>query len=61
MGVILLVQSCITLAKTLRDNHEATKFLNRIEPEGFDPIKRRDWAERSLAFPALSHFCRYNA
>jgi hypothetical protein len=31
MGVIMLVQSCITLTKTLRDNHEATKFLNRIE------------------------------
>jgi hypothetical protein len=27
----MLVQSCITLTKTLRDNHEATKFLNRVE------------------------------
>lgn len=31
MGVLMLTQSCITLTKTLRDNHEAAKFLNRIE------------------------------
>jgi hypothetical protein len=31
MGVLMLTQSCITLTKTLRDNHESAKFLNRIE------------------------------
>jgi hypothetical protein len=27
----MLVQSSITLTKTLRDVHESTKFMNRIE------------------------------
>lgn len=31
MGVIMLVQSCIILTKTVRDNVEAEKLLNRIE------------------------------
>jgi hypothetical protein len=31
MGTTLLVQSCITLSKTLRDAHESTRFVNRIE------------------------------
>ena len=31
MVTILLVQSCITLSKTLRDAHESTRFVNRIE------------------------------
>jgi hypothetical protein len=31
MGVIALVQSCVTLTKTLRDQHEAAKLMNRIE------------------------------
>jgi hypothetical protein len=31
MGAALLVQSCITLTKTLRDVHEGAKFVNRIE------------------------------
>jgi hypothetical protein len=31
MAVIMLVQSCITVTKTLRDNEEANKLLNRIE------------------------------
>lgn len=31
MGVIMLVQSCITLTKTIRDQHEAEKLVNRIE------------------------------
>lgn len=31
MGVAMLVQSCITLTKTVRDNQEAEKILNRIE------------------------------
>ena len=31
MAVVMLVQSCITLTKTLRDNEEATKLAYRIE------------------------------
>jgi len=31
MGAALLVQSCITMTKTLRDVHESARFGNRIE------------------------------
>jgi hypothetical protein len=31
MGVVMLIQSCITLSKTLRDNEEAGKLASRIE------------------------------
>ena len=31
MGVAMLIQSCITLTKTIRDNDEAGKLVNRIE------------------------------
>jgi hypothetical protein len=31
MGVIMLVQSCIAMTKTVRDMHEAAKLVNRIE------------------------------
>jgi hypothetical protein len=31
MGTVTLVQSCIILTKTIRDNVEADKLLNRIE------------------------------
>jgi len=31
MGAALLVQSCITMTKTLRDVHESSKMVNRIE------------------------------
>jgi hypothetical protein len=31
MGVIMIVQSSITLTKTLRDIQESEKFVNRIE------------------------------
>lgn len=31
MGVLMLVQSCVTMTKTLRDQHEAAKLVNRIE------------------------------
>lgn len=30
MGVMFTVGSCFTLAKTLRDDHEADKLVNRI-------------------------------
>ncbi len=31
MGFLMLVQSCITLTKTMRDMHEGGKLVNRIE------------------------------
>ena len=31
MGIVMLVQTCITLTKTVRDVHESGKFVNRIE------------------------------
>jgi hypothetical protein len=31
MGMGMVVQSCFTLAKTIRDLHEATRIINRIE------------------------------
>ena len=30
MGLLYTVNACFTLAKTVRDNHEATKLVNRI-------------------------------
>jgi len=31
MGIVMLIQTCITLPKTVRDNYESSKFVNRIE------------------------------
>ncbi len=31
MGTVMLVQASITMTKTVRDVHEASKFVNRIE------------------------------
>ena len=31
MGVLFLTGSCFTLAKTLRDEHEARRFHNRLD------------------------------
>jgi hypothetical protein len=31
MGTAMVLQSCFTLAKTLRDLHEASRMINRIE------------------------------
>mgnify|MGYP003694324909 CR=1 FL=1 len=31
MGIVMLVQSCVTLTKTMRDMHESGKLVNRIE------------------------------
>ena len=31
MGVVLLVQTCITVTKTIRDVHESGNLVNRIE------------------------------
>ena len=31
MGIVMLIQCCITLAKTIRDNDEAGKLVSRLE------------------------------
>jgi len=31
MGMVMVVQSCFTLAKNIRDVHEANRMFNRIE------------------------------
>ena len=31
MGVVMLIQTCVTLTKTIRDVHEGGKLVNRIE------------------------------
>ena len=31
MGIVMLVQTCVTLTKTLRDRHESSKLVNRTE------------------------------
>jgi hypothetical protein len=31
MGIVMLIQSCVTLTKTIRDMHESGKLVNRIE------------------------------
>ncbi|MBR1146967.1 YiaA/YiaB family inner membrane protein [Bradyrhizobium sp. AUGA SZCCT0431] len=31
MGILMLVQCCITLTKTVRDMHESDRMVNRLE------------------------------
>jgi len=31
MGIVMLIQSCVTLTKTIRDTHESGRMMNRIE------------------------------
>jgi hypothetical protein len=31
MGIVMLIQSCVTVTKTIRDLHESNKLVNRIE------------------------------
>ena len=31
MGIVMLVQTCVALTKTVRDNHESGRLVNRIE------------------------------
>jgi len=31
MGIVMLIQSCVTLTKTVRDVHESSRLMNRIE------------------------------
>ncbi|MCH9808403.1 MAG: hypothetical protein K0U74_11775 [Alphaproteobacteria bacterium] len=40
MGAVFLTGSCFTLAKTLRDEHEARRFTNRIEEAKTEKLLR---------------------
>jgi hypothetical protein len=31
MGILMLIQCCVTLTKTVRDVHESSRMVNRIE------------------------------
>ena len=31
MGIVMMIQTCVTLTKTVRDNHESSRLVNRIE------------------------------
>jgi hypothetical protein len=31
MGMVMVVQSCFTLSKNIRDVHESNRMINRIE------------------------------
>ena len=31
MGIVMLIQTCVALTKTVRDNHESSRMVNRIE------------------------------
>lgn len=41
MGVLMLIQSVVTATKTLRDNHEAGRLVNRIEDARTEQILMR--------------------
>ena len=41
MGIVTLVQSIVTLTKTLRDNHEAGRLASRIEDARTEQILMR--------------------
>ena len=47
MGAALLIQSCITMTKTLRDVHESSKLVNRIEDARAEQLLMR--IERNAA------------
>jgi hypothetical protein len=31
MGIVMLAQSCVTMTKTVRDMHESSRLVNRLE------------------------------
>lgn len=31
MGIVMLTQSCVTMTKTVRDMHESSRLVNRLE------------------------------
>jgi hypothetical protein len=41
MGFLMLIQSCITMTKTMRDMHESGKLVNRIEDAKAERILMR--------------------
>jgi hypothetical protein len=41
MGAALLIQSCITMTKTLRDVHEGGKLVNRIEDARAERLREK--------------------
>ena len=44
MGMGMVIQSCFTLAKTLRDVHEANRIINRIEEARTEKLLSADRA-----------------
>ena len=40
MAAVLLIQSCLTLSKTIRDTHESSRFVNRIEEARTEKLLR---------------------
>lgn len=40
MGLLFLTNSCFALAKTIRDDHEATKLLNKLNEAKTEKIIR---------------------
>ena len=44
MGTLMLIQSCFTLAKNLRDTHEAGRMINRIEEARTEKLLRAERA-----------------
>jgi len=59
MGIIMLIQSCITMTKTIRDVHESGKLVNRIEDAKAErllmgieraknsPVSPQEWLNRA--------------
>jgi hypothetical protein len=42
IGMVLVVQSCFTLAKNVRDIHESKRMINRIEEARTEKLLRTD-------------------
>ena len=42
IGTVMLMQSCFTLAKSLRDLHEAGRMINRIEEARTERLLRTE-------------------
>ena len=46
MGVVMLIQSCVTVTKTVRDVHEQAKLVNRIEDAKAERLLMKMGGER---------------
>ena len=42
MGMVMVVQSCFTLSKNIRDVHEASRMINRIEEARTEKLLRSE-------------------